>query len=61
MFLQLEYVLIFALFQLFADAEEEWKRCGANSGLHMIIFDEIDAICKKRGSQVIKRSVKAKN
>lgn len=23
---------------------------GANSGLHMIIFDEIDAICKQRGS-----------
>lgn len=33
------------------------KRCafppaqlGANSGLHIIIFDEIDAICKQRGS-----------
>ena len=37
--------------KLFADAEEEWKRCGSNSGLHMIIFDEIDAICKQRGSQ----------
>ncbi|MCP9264364.1 Vesicle-fusing ATPase [Dirofilaria immitis] len=36
--------------KLFADAEEEWKRCGANSGLHIIIFDEIDAICKQRGS-----------
>jgi len=23
---------------------------GANSGLHIIIFDEIDAICKQRGS-----------
>ncbi len=23
---------------------------GANSGLHIIIFDEIDAICKTRGS-----------
>ena len=23
---------------------------GANSGLHIIIFDEIDAICKARGS-----------
>ena len=23
-----------------------------NSGLHMIIFDEIDAICKQRGSMV---------
>lgn len=38
--------------KLFADAEEEWKRCGANSGLHIIIFDEIDAICKQRGSVV---------
>ncbi|TKR93736.1 hypothetical protein L596_008140 [Steinernema carpocapsae] len=36
--------------KLFADAEEEWKRCGSNSALHMIIFDEIDAICKQRGS-----------
>lgn len=38
--------------KLFADAEEEWKRCGVNSGLHMIIFDELDAICKQRGSNV---------
>lgn len=38
--------------KLFADAEEEWKRCGSNSALHMIIFDEIDAICKQRGSMV---------
>ncbi|KAJ2938274.1 hypothetical protein O0L34_g17620 [Tuta absoluta] len=36
--------------RLFADAEEEEKRCGPNSGLHIIIFDEIDAICKSRGS-----------
>uniref|UniRef100_A0A915JQC9 Vesicle-fusing ATPase n=1 Tax=Romanomermis culicivorax TaxID=13658 RepID=A0A915JQC9_ROMCU len=36
--------------KLFADAEEEYKRMGANSGLHIIIFDEIDAICKQRGS-----------
>uniref|UniRef100_A0A8C2AAL5 Vesicle-fusing ATPase n=1 Tax=Cyprinus carpio TaxID=7962 RepID=A0A8C2AAL5_CYPCA len=36
--------------KLFADAEEEQKRLGANSGLHIIIFDEIDAICKQRGS-----------
>ncbi|XP_065185859.1 vesicle-fusing ATPase 1-like [Sycon ciliatum] len=35
--------------RLFADAEEEQKRAGANSGLHMIIFDEMDAICKRRG------------
>ena len=36
--------------RLFADAEEEEKRMGVNSGLHIIIFDEIDAICKARGS-----------
>ena len=36
--------------RLFGDAEEEEKRMGPNSGLHIIIFDEIDAICKARGS-----------
>lgn len=36
--------------KLFAAAEEEQKRCGINSGLHIIIFDEIDAICKQRGT-----------
>lgn len=36
--------------KLFADAEEEEKRMGPNSGLHIVIFDEIDAICKARGS-----------
>lgn len=36
--------------KLFADAEDEEKRLGPNSGLHIIIFDEIDAICKSRGS-----------
>ncbi|XP_038048750.1 vesicle-fusing ATPase-like isoform X2 [Patiria miniata] len=36
--------------KLFSAAEEEQKRCGANSGLHIIIFDEIDAICKQRGT-----------
>jgi len=36
--------------KLFEDAEEEQKRLGSNSGLHIIIFDEIDAICKQRGS-----------
>ena len=37
--------------RLFEDAEEEERRLGPNSGLHIIIFDEIDAICKARGSQ----------
>ncbi|KAK8749377.1 hypothetical protein OTU49_015813 [Cherax quadricarinatus] len=36
--------------RLFAEAEEEEKKMGPNSGLHIIIFDEIDAICKQRGS-----------
>ncbi|KAL1116857.1 hypothetical protein AAG570_005326, partial [Ranatra chinensis] len=36
--------------RLFADAEEEEKRLGPNSGLHIIILDEMDAICKARGS-----------
>lgn len=36
--------------KLFAEAEDEEKRLGPNSGLHIIIFDEIDAICKSRGS-----------
>jgi len=36
--------------KLFAEAEEEEVRMGPLSGLHIIIFDEIDAICKARGS-----------
>jgi vesicle-fusing ATPase len=36
--------------QLFSDAEDDEKRLGTDSGLHIIIFDEIDAICKSRGS-----------
>jgi SpoVK/Ycf46/Vps4 family AAA+-type ATPase len=35
---------------LFKDAEEEWENKGDKSQLHVIIFDEIDAICKARGS-----------
>jgi len=35
---------------LFADAEKEFKAQGENSQLHVIIFDEIDSICKSRGS-----------
>lgn len=34
---------------LFADAEKEQKERGDASGLHIIIFDELDAICKQRG------------
>jgi len=36
--------------KLFQEAEDDEKRLGVNSGLHIIIFDEIDAICKTRGS-----------
>jgi vesicle-fusing ATPase len=36
--------------KLFAEAEEEYQTKGDESELHIIIFDEIDAICKSRGS-----------
>ncbi|XP_048132413.1 vesicle-fusing ATPase-like isoform X2 [Rhodamnia argentea] len=35
---------------LFADAEQDQRTHGDESDLHVIIFDEIDAICKSRGS-----------
>lgn len=35
---------------LFADAENDQRAHGDQSELHVIIFDEIDAICKTRGS-----------
>ncbi|XP_031397149.1 vesicle-fusing ATPase [Punica granatum] len=35
---------------LFADAENDQRALGDQSELHVIIFDEIDAICKSRGS-----------
>ncbi|KAL7752784.1 transport between ER and Golgi ATPase protein [Sorochytrium milnesiophthora] len=37
--------------KLFAAAEQEYKEKGEESGLHIIIFDELDAICKQRGSK----------
>merc|ERR1719300_337337 len=37
--------------KLFEEAEDDERRLGVNSPLHIIIFDEIDAICKKRGSE----------
>ena len=36
---------------LFREAEEEYKAKGDASQLHVIIFDEIDAICKQRGNR----------
>ncbi|CDI79428.1 N-ethylmaleimide-sensitive factor, putative [Eimeria acervulina] len=35
---------------LFKEAEEEERKRGLDSGLHIIIFDELDAICKQRGA-----------
>ncbi|KAI9100516.1 P-loop containing nucleoside triphosphate hydrolase protein [Phlyctochytrium arcticum] len=37
--------------KLFAEAEKEYKQRGEESSLHIIIFDELDAICKQRGSK----------
>lgn len=34
----------------FQPAMDDWKANGENAQLHVIIFDEIDSICKKRGS-----------
>jgi len=34
---------------LFEDAQKEFAEKGSESGLHVIIFDELDAIAKKRG------------
>ncbi|KAG6850645.1 hypothetical protein H0H93_010838 [Arthromyces matolae] len=36
--------------KLFGDAEKEYKEKGDESGLHIIIFDELDALFKQRGS-----------
>jgi len=37
--------------QLFEPAEKEWEEKGNASKLHVIIIDEIDAMCKNRSSQ----------
>jgi len=36
--------------ELFAGAEHDWQARGAASGLHVLILDELDAICRERGS-----------
>lgn len=36
--------------ELFADAEAEQREEGDNSMLHIVILDEMDAICKQRGT-----------
>jgi SpoVK/Ycf46/Vps4 family AAA+-type ATPase len=42
--------------KLFEDAEKEYKQRGDKSDLHVIIFDEIDAICKQRGSRNVRHT-----
>ncbi|KAK9711822.1 transport between ER and Golgi ATPase protein [Basidiobolus ranarum] len=37
--------------KLFIEAEQEYKAKGDESSLHIIIFDELDAICKQRGGK----------
>jgi len=36
---------------LFLEAEQEYREKAEESELHIIIFDELDAICKERGSR----------
>ena len=36
--------------ELFVKAEKDEKENGENSGLHVIVFDEIDSICRSRGT-----------
>ena len=36
--------------ELFQKAEDDQKQNGDDSGLHVIVFDEIDSICKQRGA-----------
>lgn len=37
---------------VFKDATLEWQQKGEESDLHIVIFDEIDALCPERGSRV---------
>ncbi|KAJ1914281.1 transport between ER and Golgi ATPase protein [Mycoemilia scoparia] len=37
--------------KLFGPAEKEYKEKGDDSQLHIIIFDELDAICRQRGTK----------
>ena len=37
---------------LFVDAEAEWAARGAASALHVVVLDEMDAICRSRGALV---------
>jgi len=44
------YVILYLLYYISVSFFAWLLKLGANSGLHIIIFDEIDAICKQRGS-----------
>ena len=35
---------------MFAPAREDEKKYGDESPIHVVVFDEIDAICRQRGS-----------
>ncbi|KAI8800836.1 P-loop containing nucleoside triphosphate hydrolase protein [Cladochytrium replicatum] len=37
--------------KLFGPAEQEYQQRGEESQLHIIVFDELDAICRQRGSR----------
>ena len=39
-----------AIRRLFKAADEEWKVAGEASALHVIVFDEVDAVLRRRGS-----------
>lgn len=34
---------------LFKNADDEWKRVGSASSLHVVVFDEVDSVLRKRG------------
>ncbi|KAH9907702.1 P-loop containing nucleoside triphosphate hydrolase protein [Xylariomycetidae sp. FL2044] len=38
--------------EMFGPAEQEWQEKGEASNLHIIIFDELEAVCKQRGMDV---------
>ena len=38
-----------ALRDLFKAADNDWKRLGHDSALHVVVFDEVDAVRRRRG------------
>ena len=36
---------------LFKPAEDEWRKFREKSPLHVIVIDEIDALCRRRGAE----------